>query len=292
MKKLETILQCPVCFSSFKEHKNKLICIKNKHQFIIKEGIPILFNNQTLSPHSRNQQSYFEKRMTGQIIDIPTKMNYWKVRYLQRFIENFNLIKNRFVIEVGIGSGYMTIGLAQKGAQVIACDITFKNLIALKNSVRVLGIEKNVLFVCCSADMLPFKKDVFDYFVMNSVLEHIPAEKKVISEIDRILKKDGGLMITVPVKYKYIFPPLLLLNFFHDKRIGHLRRYDEVNLKGKLYKFSLKRTYFTGHPLKVLKVIVNMIVKVFDEKVIEDEDAKKDTSLLWSSNLIAFFKKS
>lgn len=291
MNKLEKHLKCPSCLSNLKEFKKTLVCSKGKHQFNVKEGIPILLDYSNLPTHSQNQQVYFEKRMRGQIIDSAQNISYWKVQYLERFSQNFKKIKNKLIIEIGVGSGYMAIGLAKLGAKVTACDITLKNLVALKKFAESRGLEDNLSFVCCSADSLPFKENVFDYIVINSVLEHIPKEEEAISEIGRVLKKGGGLMITVPVKYRYIFPLLLPLNFFHDKRIGHLRRYDSISLKSKFPNFSLKKIYFTGHPFKVIKVIINMLIKVFDEKAIEEGDRKKDHIMLWSSNLIAFFNK-
>lgn len=291
MNKNDQLLRCPLCLSILKETKQFSICVKNKHRFAIKEGIPVLMDYPNLPIHSQNQQSYFEKRMKGPIIDSPQKLSYWKVRYLERFAGNFKVVKNKSVVEVGVGSGYMAIGLASQGAKVTACDITLKNLIALKKFAKGAGLEHNLSYVCCSADQLPFKENSFDYFVLNSVLEHIPKEKEAINEIDRVLKKDGGLMITVPVKYRFIFPLLLPLNYYHDMRIGHLRRYDEVSLKDKFPKFSIKKTYFSGHPQKVIKVVINLIVKIFDEKAIEEEDMKKDDTKLWSSNLIAFLVK-
>lgn len=288
---LVEFLRCPICCSVLRKNSSVLLCIKNKHKFVIKQGIPILLDYPNLPTHSKDQQFYFEEKMKGQIIDSVQSMNHWKIRYLERFAENFKLIENKFIVEVGTGSGYMAIGLARLGAKVTACDITFKNLVALKNFAKTSGLENNMSFVCCSADLLPFRRDVFDYFVINSVLEHIPREKEAILEIGRVLKKGGGLMITLPVKYRYIFPILLPLNYFHDKRIGHLRRYDRVSLKCKFSDFSLKRIYFTGHPLKVLRVIVNMMIKIFGEEAIEEEDRRKDNVMLWSSNLIAFLKK-
>lgn len=284
-------LQCPFCFSILKQDKETLICIRNKHKFLVQEGIPVLLDYKNLPAHSQNQQSYFEEINKTQIVDSPDNLSYWKVKYIERFVDNFKKVKNKSIIEVGTGSGYMAVSLAKLGAKVTACDITIKNLINLKKATETLGLQRNISFVCCSADQLPFKKGTFQYFVLNSVLEHIPKEKEAITEIERVLKKRGGLMVTVPVRYSYIFPPLLPLNYIHDKRIGHLRRYDNVSLERKFSTFKLKKMYFTGHPLKVAKVIINMIIKIFNEKETENEDAKKDNNILWSSNLIAFFTK-
>lgn len=291
MNTLEKNLRCPLCLSFLKKTGKTMICIKNKHSFVIEQGIPVLVDYSSLPIHSQNQQIYFEKRMRKYIIDSPSTMSFWKKKYLERFVSNFKKIKNRSVIEVGVGSGYMAISLAILGAKVVACDLTIRNLVAMKKFAKTLGLEHNMSFVCCSADKLPFKESVFDYFILNSVLEHIPKEKEAIRGITRLLKKGGGLMITVPVRYRYIFPLLLPLNFFHDRTIGHLRRYDMGSIRRKFPDFSIKRMYFTGHILKVVKVVINLFAKIYDEETIEEKDSKKDDQIMWSSNLIAFLNK-
>lgn len=285
---LKKFLCCPVCYSKFSVTNNKLVCSDNKHKFTIKQEIPILLDYPSLPKHSKDQQVYFEKNMQETTLDSFKNMDAWKLQYLERFSDNFKRIKNKYILEVGIGDGYMAFGLARLGAKVIACDITFSNLITLKKIAKDLGVGSNLSFICCSADKLPLKKDSLDYFVMNSVLEHISEEMKAIDEIKRVLKKGGGLMLTVPLRFRYIFPPLIPLNIFHDIRIGHLRRYDEASLRNKLNGLQIKKVYFTGHPFKVIKVVINSIVKIFDEKKIEEEDIKLNNKKLWSSNLIAF----
>jgi len=286
---LNKLLCCPTCYSVLIVNSKEIICSKNNHKYKLHKGIPVLIDYSTLPTHSKKQQIYFEKKMSKVTIESFKNMDAWKDQYLKRFSDNFKQVKNKSILEIGIGDGYMSYGLAKLGAQVIACDITFSNLVTLKKLARQLGVEQNLSFICCSADELPIKKNSIDYFVMNSVLEHVSQETKAIDEIKRVLKKEGGLMLTVPLRYKYIFPPLLPLNIFHDRRIGHLRRYDEVSLRNKLNGLQIKKVYFTGHPIKVIKVVINSIVRIFDEKKIEKEDAKSNQIKLWSSNLIAFF---
>lgn len=284
-------LRCPQCLSRFERKGNRVVCLKNNHTFAVRQGIPVLLDSQNLDTHSKNQKILFEKITKKRSVDSVIYMKPHELNYLERLSKNIKNIKNKHFIEIGTGTGYMAFGLAKQGAKVVACDITFNNLVMLKGFARKLGLESNFLFICCSADSLPFQDNSFDYLVINAVLEHIPDEKKAINEIRRTLKKGGGLMITVPLMYKFIFPLLLPLNIFHDKRIGHLRRYDDVSLRKKFSGFSLKQVYFTGHIHKVIKVIVNMIVKIFDEKRMEIEDAKSENRKFWASNVIAFFYK-
>lgn len=46
---------------------------------------------------------------------------------------------------------------------------------------------------------MQFQDSFFDYIIMNHVLEHIPDEKKAISELMRCLKPNGVLILSFPV---------------------------------------------------------------------------------------------
>ena len=44
-----------------------------------------------------------------------------------------------------------------------------------------------------------FNDNTFDFIIANHVLEHIPDEAKAISELKRVLKKDGKIILSFPV---------------------------------------------------------------------------------------------
>ncbi|HLC85842.1 MAG TPA: Trm112 family protein [Candidatus Nanoarchaeia archaeon] len=41
-KELLSILACPFCKADVKHHKNKLICVKCKKEYLIKDDVPIM----------------------------------------------------------------------------------------------------------------------------------------------------------------------------------------------------------------------------------------------------------
>ena len=47
--------------------------------------------------------------------------------------------------------------------------------------------------------MHQFADGSFDYVIANHVLEHIPDEAKAFSELKRVLKEDGKLVISFPI---------------------------------------------------------------------------------------------
>jgi len=84
-----------------------------------------------------------------------------------------------------------------------------------------------------------FEDKTFDYIIANHVLEHIPDEKKAISELIRCLKDDGTIILS--------FPYSLDTNTLEDKNIVSIEdrekyygQHDHVRLYGQDYKERLE----------------------------------------------------
>jgi ubiquinone/menaquinone biosynthesis C-methylase UbiE len=280
----------PYTKSDIKADKSNSLRSKD-HIYEINKDIPVLIDKNKINSHLQNQIKYFEDDMSDAFKNY--EIEEWQKSYINLFLDNFPDVKDKLILDCGSGSGYMSIELAKRGALVISCDLTLMNLVKLKDTAQKLKIEKNIAFVCCSAEDLPFKDNIFDYFISNAVIEHLPREVEAIQEIDRVTKKAGGIMVTVPLSYKYLNPVLLPLNYIHDQRIGHLRRYNKAILVKKFNNFKLKNTYYTGHTTKVFKVLSNILMRreVFNNTNIEKEDRKKSNKKWFASNIICFFEK-
>jgi SAM-dependent methyltransferase len=79
---------------------------------------------------------------------------------------------------------------------------------------------------------LPFKDGVFGVVLMMDVLEHLTDDSKALSEVLRVLKQKGILVIAVPL-YPFFWSK-------HDIHLGHVRRY-----KPKALGLELKKLGFT-----------------------------------------------
>ncbi len=282
-------LYCPKCKSDLKEENNFLICKECGERYKIKGGIPILINLNNLPRHLQGQIRYFEKENKAQS---EYRLEEWQKSYIRRLDENFQLFQNKILIDVGTGSGYIAVEMAKRGLKIIACDLTLKGLTKLKVIIKKEHLENNLFLVCCSAESLPFKNKTADYLVSNAVLEHLPKEKEAISEINRVCKNKSGIMITVPLRFRYILPFFWLPTYIHDKKIGHLRRYDKEDLKDKFYNWKLVRIYYTGHFKKVLHAIFKIVkISLSDDCNIESSDDKKSNKKYGASNICAIFKR-
>src|SRR3989344_2887925 len=247
-------------------------------------GIPVFLEDQ-LSKHLQHQVDYFSKEKITETESY--KLSAWQQSYVKRFTENFSNLDGKLVLDAGGGSGYMTIELAKLGVNVVCVDLTLRSLIRLKRIVEEFGLSDRVALMCCDVQKLPFNDKSFDYYISNAVLEHLPSDEKAIKEMERVCKDNAGAFIAVPLSLKYVNKLLIPLNIFHDKRIGHLRRYDEGILAKKLSNWNPKKIYYTGHFKKVIKTVVNMFLPIFDEQQIELEDTKLSNVKQGASNIIA-----
>ncbi len=114
-------------------------------------------------------------------------------------------ITGKKLLEIGCGSGYETVEFCQKGAFVIAIDLSTESVKAAKerckkNNIKRVRIEK------MNAESLRFKDNTFDRVYINKVLLHTDKEK-VLAECIRVLKKDGILVINEMLKHwLFTFP--------------------------------------------------------------------------------------
>ena len=85
--------------------------------------------------------------------------------------------------------------------------------------------------LCGDLVRLPYREKSFDFVSALDVLEHIKDDELAVSEISRILKKNGIAVITVPHRMKYYTN--------QDRIIGHYRRYEISQIINSFNKFNL-----------------------------------------------------
>ena len=148
--------------------------------------------------------------------------DFWYLKYLD---------KNDFVLDIGCANGQHTLKVAKKVKKIIGFDINRKELSKAEREMQRRKI-KNVEFFEDSAEKnLKFKSRTFDKVLLLDVLEHINNQNLLISEIWRVLKNSGGLILAVPNKntsWKRL-QRSVGLDYFADP--DHKREYSESEIK-------------------------------------------------------------
>src|SRR5207247_7648009 len=110
------------------------------------------------------------------------------------------------------------------------------------------GVADRTLWVCCSAEELPLAEHAFVAALAIAVLEHVPDDVAALREAARVVRPGGQVWVTVPHALSNITPIFRLPNRSHDRRLGHLRRYEAEELveAGRSVGLTAVETQFTA----------------------------------------------
>jgi SAM-dependent methyltransferase len=171
--------------------------------------------------------------------------------YYARYTEVLKMIeKSGSILDVGCADGFYSRAIADKNNRVIGMD----------TNIDYLDKERqfnNPLFLVANGENLNFRDEVFDAILCIDVIEHVDNDEQALSEIYRVLKPGGQLVISVP---NYNFPFTYDIINFMLKRFnkhlpigiwgfGHKRIYSFEHLKSLLekYKFNIAQTRYLTH---------------------------------------------
>ena len=121
--------------------------------------------------------------------------------HLNRYVSVEDFVKKKVVLDAACGVGYGTHIIAGSAKRVFGIDIDSEAIAYAKEHYAA----SNITYKRSSVTALPFKDDFFDVVVSFETIEHIGEEDQELfmSEIKRVLKKDGKLIISTPDKQIY-----------------------------------------------------------------------------------------
>jgi len=222
---------CPVCHKGFKlkvfREKDKeieegiLICscgqffpIVNKIPRILIGGLRVVLYNdfpefflkyKKFLPNENilkknNEMEILQKRKTLQSFGyewnkFSETLKEWKENFNFYFepLKNFNLLKNKIILEAGCGQGRHTHYVAELAKEVISIDASKAIDVALYNTKKF----NNIHFIQADIYNLPFKKNFFDFIFSLGVLHHLPRPEEGFKKIVEFLKFNGNVLIYV-----------------------------------------------------------------------------------------------
>ena len=154
------------------------------------------------------------------------------------------------ILDIGCGEGRHTIKACQHNDILcVGADFDLKNLIETHKKIifhQALNdlCCKSIDLSCMDVTDLPFKNKCFDIVICSEVLEHIPDDKRALSELIRILKPGKILAVSVPRFWPEKICWLLSDEYF-NANMGHVRIYEKIPLIKAIESFGVR--YFSSH---------------------------------------------
>lgn len=141
-------------------------------------------------------------------------------RRLKTIIGRLDLSSPGAILDLGCGDGMYLMVISHLGKRgLVGYDIDFGSLQLAR---RVIAPLSKTRLINGAANVLPYKDMSFDVVYASEVLEHLRDDRGALSEIRRVLKPDGRLLVTVPnARYPFFWDPV---NWLFEHIFGfHIR---------------------------------------------------------------------
>jgi len=139
---------------------------------------------------------------------------YLHKTFLQMIDSEINLSEKLNVLDAGGGAGYFGLHFASLGHKVTISDITFEALKVAKYRSNEINHIKTAVG---DIENLPFSDDIFDFALCIFVFSHLNNPNKAMSELCRVLKNKGKLIVSFENRY------------WHAIVQGLIEKYEDAN---------------------------------------------------------------
>lgn len=131
---------------------------------------------------------------------VPSEAGEIRYEHLHRYAWCAQLLAGKNVLDIACGEGYGAAMIANHAASVIGVDISAE---AIEHAARAYQGKANLRFERGSAAAIPLHDACVDAVVSFETIEHLLEQEEMISEIRRVLRPDGFLIISSPNKDVY-----------------------------------------------------------------------------------------
>ncbi|HWG08545.1 MAG TPA: glycosyltransferase [Solirubrobacteraceae bacterium] len=120
--------------------------------------------------------------------------------HMHRYLWAAQIVEGKRVLDLGSGEGFGAAILAESAAAVVGVDVDERTV----EHATLNWSSPSVSFVTGSAlDLSAFEDGSFDAVVAFEIVEHVSEQDRMLAEIDRLLARDGVLIISTPDRRIY-----------------------------------------------------------------------------------------
>ena len=166
---------------------------------------------------------------------------------MRKVLEALGDVENKKVIDVGCEAGHFSLRILDKNpAKLYSIDICQEALDEYKRKLKEKPHKAKTFVKRAFLQDMPFEDNSFDAMICTEVIEHAPYIEKGFSEMSRVLKKNGRLVLTFPNEKlrRVVYPFVKILGIKSDVvQDTTLFDYNPNEIKKMLEKHFIVRKY-------------------------------------------------
>jgi len=226
---LDELLACPACASSVARTDDSYRCRSCRRRFPIRFGIPdfrlipdpyISIDDEIrkIEHFSAPERSFSETVKAYYVLtpESPPELHSHYVSAMAAAVNRgaglLRKLRVRFpgagrerILDLGCGTGGMSIAAAREYNQVVGVDVALRWLVMGKLRLEEAGVA--VPLICANAESLPFRSEIFDAVVADAVLEHVRSSARMRDEALRVLNRTGAYFFTTNNRFSILPEP-------------------------------------------------------------------------------------
>jgi ubiquinone/menaquinone biosynthesis C-methylase UbiE len=161
---------------------------------------------------------------------VPSDQGQIKYEHLHRYALSLQFAKGKTVLDLASGEGYGAALLANVARSVIGVDIDPVSVDYANDRYSNYG---NLKFSIGSCDAVPLPNNSVDVVTSFETIEHHDRHEEMMSEIKRVLKPGGILIISSPNRLTYSDEP----NYSNPYHVKELYYEELLNLLSRYFKY-------------------------------------------------------
>lgn len=162
---------------------------------------------------------------------------------IKKTLESIN--SKSSILEIGCGTGIISIGISRHVNKVVAIDISEKMIEVAKAKANEQNIT-NIEFKVADAYSLDYKDSSFDMVLLFNVLHIVKEPDTLLKEVERLLNNNGILLTATDCYSEPASISIKIMNVFQKilKKIGVIPfmkfyKKDEIDKIIKTYQFKI-----------------------------------------------------
>lgn len=146
---------------------------------------------------SREVKEYFDNVSTSWDA---LRQGFHGVEVREAVLKAAEITKHDTVLDIGAGTGFLTEGAAKIARKVIAVDLSES---MTQKALSKVSSQNNVMFKIGDAENIPVEDSTVNVVIGNMILHHCPRPIVAITEMVRVLKPKGRLVLSDLTEHKY-----------------------------------------------------------------------------------------